>query len=93
MKATIGKVWAICDHFEQNTGKPALASTLKQATGIDRKQLRKWVREGRLVEYTITSGDGQQQNAYSRPKVERGIPHESTLVSKEGQQAGEEEVH
>lgn len=68
MNLNIGKLWAICDHFEANTGNPALASTLKAATGIDRKQLRAWVREGRLIEYELKSADGQVQKAYARPK-------------------------
>lgn len=82
---TIGMVYAICDHFEQSTGKPVLSNTLKSATGVSRSQLREWVREGRLAEYNITSEDGQLQKGYSRPKAERRDENAST--------SSQEEVH
>lgn len=69
-KSTIGKVWAICDHFEQSTGQPVTLNTLKEATGQDRKQFRKWVRDGRLVEHSIKASTGQVYLGYTRPKVE-----------------------
>lgn len=66
---TIGKVWAVCDHFQQETGNPVLASILKQSSGATRQQLRNWVREGRLQEYDVTGPHGQMQKGYSRPKA------------------------
>lgn len=80
---SIGRVYAICDHFEKSTGLPVLASTLKGATGYDRKQLRKWVKEGRLAEHDFTSALGQVQKAYTRPK---GETKNETIT-------GEEEIH
>lgn len=70
-KATIGKTWAICDHFEQNTGDPVRASVLKEATGHDRKQFRKWVRQGRLIEHELKLPSGQTILGYTRPKEGR----------------------
>lgn len=70
-KASIGKTWAICDHFEQSTGSPVRLSVLREATGHDRKQFRKWVREERLVEHRHRALNGQERIGYTRPKVER----------------------
>jgi hypothetical protein len=69
-KSTIGKVYAICDHFEQNTGNPVRSSVLRDATGHDRKQFRRWVREGRLIEHEAKLPSGQIILGYTRPKEE-----------------------
>lgn len=67
-KATIGKVWAIADHFEQSTGQPVSLMTLKAATGLERSDFRKWTRQGRLIEHRVKGTNGQEMVAYSRPK-------------------------
>lgn len=61
--AILGKIWAICDHFQ----RPVSGHVLKMACGVDRKQLRQWVRKGRLSEFTIISETGQVEKAYCRP--------------------------
>jgi len=68
MSVSLGEIWAVVDHLEMHTGKPILASQLKQICGVERTQLRKWVRDGRLNEYNATSDKGQLQKAYTRPR-------------------------
>jgi hypothetical protein len=75
-RASIGKTWAICDHFELSTGQPVRLNVLKDATGHGRKQFRKWVREGRLLEHrTKNPTSGQEFVGYTRPKVEGREAH------------------
>lgn len=85
MEANIGKTWAIVDHFEKSTGKPVSLETLKRATGYDRKQFRKWVRQGRLVEHRVRELPRTPERiAYTRPKVEGSA--ENVVLSKEDAQ-------
>lgn len=70
MKRTvnIGHLFAVCDHFEQSTGKPAPSSMLKTVCGVDRKQLRELARKGRLDVYDIHDLHGRVEKGYTRPK-------------------------
>lgn len=65
---SIGYAWAVMDHFENETGKPTPASTLKKVLGTTRAQLRKWEREGRVDVYYVTDENGTREKAYMRPK-------------------------
>lgn len=65
---SIGRAYAVMDHFEQDTGKPTTASALKQVIGITRAQLRKWERDGRVNVYYVTDDKGTREKAYMRPK-------------------------
>lgn len=68
MTTSLGKTWAICDHFESETGKPVLASILKQSIGITRAELRQLERKGKLDVYYVTNEKGTLEKAYMRPK-------------------------
>jgi hypothetical protein len=83
-KVNIGAIFATCDHFEQVSGKPVLASILRAATGVTRTELRYLVRTGRLNMFYECSKDGQRQAAYSRPKA----PQEVADVSTEEESTG-----
>lgn len=65
---SIGRAYAVMDHFESESSKPTTASTLKQVIGITRAQLRKWEREGRVDVYYVTDAKGTREKAYMRPK-------------------------
>lgn len=66
--ALLNKVWAICDHFQGESGSPVTTNILKRSTGVTRSDLRKLVRDKKLVEFTVTNERGSSEKAYFRPK-------------------------
>jgi len=64
----IGHIWAVCDIYEKQTGKPIPSSTLKMTVGVCRKDLREYERRGRLDVYYITDAKGTREKGYLRPK-------------------------
>ncbi len=74
---SIGRVWALCDIREQQTGSPTTAHEIKCVLGVKRAELRAWEAQGRLDVYYVTDANGTRQKAYMRPKV-RGNDHAAT---------------
>jgi len=64
----LANIYAICNHFEGETGKPVRAAILKRAAGITRQDLRKLEREGKLEAVEITNYKGVLEKHYFKPK-------------------------
>jgi hypothetical protein len=65
---SISSVWALCDFQEQKTGAPTTSAELNRVLGVERSQLRRYERGGRLDVYYVTDDKGTRQKAYMRPK-------------------------
>ena len=74
---SIGKVWALCDIREQQTGNPTTVREIKRVLGVERAELRAWEVQGRLDVYYVTDANGTRQKAYMKPK-HRGNDHAAT---------------
>lgn len=66
--AGLGRLYAVCDHFEGETGKPVRASVLRKALGLERNILRALERAGKLDTFYVKLPNGQVEKAYLRPK-------------------------
>lgn len=69
----IGQVFAVCDHFEGERGKPTKASDLRKILGVTRQELRQWERQGRLDVYYVMDAKGTREKAYMRPKERASV--------------------
>lgn len=68
VSVSIGKLFAVLDHFEGETGQPVKVNVLKLALGITRRELRKLERQKRLDVFYVTDEHGTKEKAYLRPK-------------------------
>ena len=63
----IGQLYAVLDHFEQATKRPARGSVICRSLNITKKELKELERRGRLESEYFRGPNGVIEKVYRRP--------------------------